>query len=144
MRLVTYERLTCVGDQACTFVGSSTQELWSPFYRENPGQTGECAGEYISLLAVVLTLLQRVPTGLHAPLPASGGSSLWAGVPTVGGEPDPDAAALRKALLLVLRCALQLPVVFAWHHDWSQLRAQSGHILVIRSSISIAASMRSL
>ena len=54
-------------------------------------------------MAVMLTLLQRLPTGLHTPRPMSGGSSLWAGVPTVGGEPDRDAAALRKALLSVLR-----------------------------------------
>ena len=56
-------------------------------------------------MATVLTLLQWLPTGLHAPQPTSGGSSLWARIPTVGGEPDPQAAALRKALLSVLRRA---------------------------------------
>lgn len=61
------------------------------------------AGGHVALVAVVLTLLRRLPTGLHAPQPTSGGSSLWAGVPSVGGETDPDAAALRKALLSVLR-----------------------------------------
>ena len=61
------------------------------------------AGDHVALVAVVLTLLQRLPTGFHAPRPTSGGSSLWAGVPTVGGETDPSAAALRKALLSVLR-----------------------------------------
>lgn len=65
------------------------------------------AGDHLALVAVVLTLLQRLPTGLHAPRPTPGGSSsLWAGVPTVGGEADPDAAALRKALLSVLRRVL--------------------------------------
>ena len=64
------------------------------------------AGEHLALVAIVLALLQQLPTGFHAPRPTSGGSSLWAGVPTVGGEPDPDAAALRKALLSVLRCGL--------------------------------------
>ena len=58
------------------------------------------------LVATVLTLLRWLPTGLHAPQPTSGGSSLWAGIPTVSGEPDPQAAGLRKALLSVLRRAM--------------------------------------
>ena len=63
----------------------------------------QCAGEHLALVAIVLTLLQRLPTGLHAPRPTSSGSPPWGGVPTVGGEADPAAAALRMALLAVLR-----------------------------------------
>ena len=72
------------------------------------------ADEHLRLAAVVLTLLRRLPTGLHAPRPVSSGSSLWAGVPTVGGEPDAAAATLRMALLLVFRHASIW--VLRWSH----------------------------
>ena len=58
---------------------------------------------HAQLVGLHVLLLGRLPMALRAPRPVVSGSSLWAGIPTVGGSLGGDSARLRKALLASFR-----------------------------------------